>query len=134
MERMGSLTFHYYHGAHAVLLVFALNDKTTFDQLSCWSDDVQKYSSNEVKRFLVAAKSDIAQDEVEVTKQAINTFCRNKNISDSYSISAKTGEGVDEMFHRVVKTLRESVSPHTEDVWLFPFQSKPKRKQHKCGC
>ena len=85
----GSLTFHYYHGAHAVILVFALNDSTTFDSLGIWNDDTSRYSSSEVKRFLVGTKSDVDKDQIDVSKAKINSFCRNKNIAEIYYTSAK---------------------------------------------
>lgn len=135
MERMGSLTFHYYHGAHAVLLVYALNDKTTFDSLSTWCDDAARYSPKEVKHFLVATKKDIEKDNIEVAEDRIKSFCKNKNITDSYYTSAKTGEGVEEMFQKVIATLCKSGDPfqNQEDVWALAFQAKPKKKT-KCAC
>ncbi|CAB4005488.1 ras-related Rab-30 isoform X1 [Paramuricea clavata] len=134
MERMGSLTFHYYHGAHAVILVFALNDSTTFDSLTTWNDDASRYSSPEVKRFLVATKSDVEKDQVDVPKEKINSFCRNKNISEIYYTSAKTGDGIDEMFQSVMKSLSGSLDKQSQDdVWALAFPAKTKKKK-SCSC
>lgn len=136
MERMGSLTFHYYHGAHAVILVFALNDLTSFESLVTWNDDILRYSSTEVKRFLVATKSDVDKDQIDVSKSKINSFCRNKNIAEIYYTSAKTGEGVEEMFQSVMKSLSGSImdKQSQDDVWMLgAFSSKAKKKKG-CPC
>ena len=136
MERMGSLTFHYYHGAHAVIMVFALNDSTTFDSLGIWNDDTSRYSSSEVKRFLVGTKSDVDKDQIDVSKAKINSFCRNKNIAEIYYTSAKTGDGVEEMFQSVMKSLSGSVLDRQsqDDVWMLgTFSSKTKKKKG-CSC
>ena len=134
MERMGSLTFHYYHGAHAVILVFALNDAATFDSISTWNDDASRYSSSEVKRFLVATKSDVEKSQVDVTKETINTFCKNKDITEIYYTSAKTGDGIDEMFDSVMKYLSGSFEKQSnDDVWTLAFPPKM-RKKNGCAC
>ena len=136
MERMGSLTFHYYHGAHAVILVFALNDSTTFDSLGIWNDDTSRYSSSEVKRFLVGTKSDVDKDQIDVSKAKINSFCSNKNIAEIYYTSAKTGDGVEEMFQSVMKSLSGSIADRQsqDDVWMLgAFSSKTKKKKG-CSC
>ena len=136
MERMGSLTFHYYHQAHAVLLVYSLNDRTTFDNLGSWNEDAINYTKD-TKRFLVATKNDIPQAEVDVGKERTKAFCKRNNISGSYSTSAITGKGVDEMFEHIVKTLHETVNPvpQPEDVWGVALQRKSGKKLSKCnGC
>ena len=134
MERMGSLTFHYYHGAHAVILVFALNDVTTFDSISTWNDDASRYSSSEVKRFLVATKSDVEKSQVDVTKEKINSFCKNKDITEIFYTSAKTGDGIDEMFDTVMKYLSGSFEKQpNDDVWTLAFPPKM-RKKNGCAC
>ena len=133
MERMGSLTFHYYHGAHAVILVFALNDSTTFDCLGTWNDDAARYSSTDVKRFLVATKSDVAKDQVDVSKEKINSFCKNKDIAEIYYTSAKTGDGIEEMFQSVMKYLSGSMDRQSQDdVWALAFPHKQKNKGCRC--
>ena len=136
MERMGSLTFHYYHGAHAVILVFALNDSNTFDSLGTWDEDTSRYSSREVKRFLVATKSDVEKDQIDVPKAKINSFCRNKNISEVYYTSAKTGDGVEEMFESVMKSLSGSIvdKQSQEDIWLLGAFASKDSKTKKKGC
>jgi small GTP-binding protein len=135
MERMGSLTFHYYHGAHAVILVFALNDVSTFDSLVTWNDDASRYSSPEVKRFLVATKCDVEKHQIDVTKEKINSFCRNKNITEIYYTSAKTGDGLDEMFQSVMKFLSGSVEKQSDDnVWALAGFPTSMKKKKSCPC
>lgn len=136
MERMGSLTFHYFHGAHAVILVFALNDRATFDSLSDWEQDALRYSTSEVRRFLVATKSDVEKDKVEVPKEAINSFCRNKNIAEIYYTSAKTGEGIEPMFQSVMKSLSGVADKQSQDDdgWNIGGFSIKKKKKVSCAC
>ena len=135
MERMGSLTFHYYHGAHAVILVFALNDSATFDALVMWNEDASRYSPGEVKRFLVATKSDVDKDEIDVSRDRVNSFCRNKNIAEIYYTSAKTGDGIDEMFQSVMKYLSGSIEKQSQEdnIWALAFPPKNEKKK-ACSC
>lgn len=133
MERMRSLTFHYFHGADAVILVFAIDDTTTFELLGDWNEDASRYSQSEIKRFLVATKSDLATEQKQVTKEKINSFCRNKGIAEIYYTSAKTGDGVDEMFQSVIKYLAGSHDHHLhDDLWTSAFPEKMKPRQQCC--
>src|SRR4051794_14346761 len=46
-ERFRTLTSAYYRGAHGVILVYSINDRDSFTNLSHWLKEIDIYSTNE---------------------------------------------------------------------------------------
>lgn len=60
-----SIVSAYYRGANAVVLVYAIDDKLSFQQLSeFWIEEVNKYREADCQIMLLANKSDAPHDAV----------------------------------------------------------------------
>ena len=102
MERFKCITSTYYRGAHVAIIVFDMANLSSLSSAVKWLSEV--LASNQQAKpliFLVGTKKELlcqsAFDFVE--SQAITIA---KEISAEYwSLSAKTGDNVDEFFHRV---------------------------------
>ena len=58
-ERFRSLTPNFYRGAHGVILVYDVTNRTSFDKLDNWLKEVEAYSTKtDVVKMLVANKID----------------------------------------------------------------------------
>lgn len=73
MERVASITSSYYKFAEAAILVFALDNPTSFHCLSQHLLDVVTYAEN-AKIFLCGNKSDLVFDVPQVTDGDIEAF------------------------------------------------------------
>jgi Ras-related protein Rab-6A len=106
MERVASVTSSYYKFAEAAILVFALDNISSFHALSQHMLDVVTYAEN-AKIFLCGNKSD---SESEVTDADMESFCEQCQslISQTYKTSCKTGGGVEEMFQEIATLLVDS--------------------------
>ncbi|XP_052866188.1 ras-related protein Rab-14 [Anopheles bellator] len=110
MERVASVTSSYYKFAEAAILVFALDNESSFHALSQHMLDVVSYAEN-AKIFLVGNKVDIeASGDPPVTDADMESFCEQCQslISATYKTSCKTGEGLEEMFRDIASSLVES--------------------------
>jgi Ras-related protein Rab-6A len=107
MERVASVTSSYYKFAEAAILVFALDNVSSFHSLSQHMLDVVTYAEN-AKIFLCGNKSDT--DDSEVTDSDMESFCEQCQslISATYKTSCKTGAGIDEMFQEISTLLVDS--------------------------
>ncbi|XP_020912043.1 GTP-binding protein ypt2 [Exaiptasia diaphana] len=111
LERTGSLTSHYYHAAHAVLLMYSVEDLTSLNMISHWIEDVEHYASYAIK-FLVGNKSDVDKDDWEVSEDKAQKFVEGRNFVEKYCVSAKTGDGIKEMFDDIARHLmKHQISP-----------------------
>ena len=67
-ERFKTITTSYYKGAHAILIVFDITDRDSFDHVRNWMADIDKFAKEGVLRILVGNKCDLI-DKRQVTKE-----------------------------------------------------------------
>ncbi|XP_026463963.1 ras-related protein Rab-30 [Ctenocephalides felis] len=109
MERIASITSSYYKFAEAAILVFSLDNATSFHCLSQHLLDIVTYAEN-AKIFLCGNKSDLEGANPQVSDEDMENFCEQCHnlISATYKTSCKTGAGVEEMFLDISTHLLES--------------------------
>jgi len=101
-DRFRSIVHTYYRGAHAVMLVFALNDRESFDHLCEWTQDVQRFATAGVPIVLIGNKADCPHGDVAVSDEEAEALA--KHLGGVYmKTSARTGGGVDEAFTEVLE-------------------------------
>merc|ERR1719321_1693295 len=61
-ERFRSIARSYYRGAAGVLLVYAINDQQSFDNLVPWLEDARSHAEPDLVVVLVGNKCDLASD------------------------------------------------------------------------
>lgn len=106
-ERFRTLTSSYYRGAQAVVLVYDIGRQKTFDGLSTWLTEIEQYAlggGKDVVKLLVGNKLD--QPRV-VERSTAESWASNHEMLFK-ECSAKTSEGIAEMFQEVVHKILES--------------------------
>lgn len=95
-EKYRSLIPSYIRGASIIFLIYDLNHHETFDAVNNWLGFVSQYTNKEqVKLILVGNKKDL---ERKVTFDEGNNLAKKEGML-FFETSAKTGEGVIEMFY-----------------------------------
>lgn len=79
-ERFRALTTSYYRGAHGVIVVYDVNDQTSFDNLARWMKDVDLYSSEEVIKLLIGNKDDSPGGAKAVDSAQAREFAKENNM------------------------------------------------------
>lgn len=107
-ERFRSMAPMYYRGAHAAILVFDATDRESFDKVGSWVDELQSHANTELVLVLVANKSDLVDssspsDSVVTFKEG-SAFANSIN-APFFQTSAKTGKGIEDLFHHVARAL-----------------------------
>lgn len=108
-ERFRTLTSSYYRGAQGIILVYDVTRKETFDSLSMWLQEVEQFSmggGKEVVKLLVGNKVD--QTRV-VSRDDANEWARSRAML-FMEASAKTKEGIAQVFNEVVQKILENPS------------------------
>ncbi len=95
----------YYHGAHGILGVADVTRRETLRELDAWSRSIRSVAGT-VPTYVVVNKADL-DAERQLDRETIDAFCRERGWGWSFS-SAKTGEGVEEAFGRLVDLIRTS--------------------------
>lgn len=101
MERFRTITNNYYRGSHAAIFVYSMDDPSSLHYLAHWLRDLNEYSP-EAMKILVGNKKDL---ECEISKETIELFRTANECHLSVLTSAKTGEGIQDMFDSVAQML-----------------------------
>ena len=103
-ERFRSVSRQYYKDANAVLLIFDLTNRESFDGLQRWFTDIQNFSSQNIEISVLGNKSD-ETDKRSVNIQEINELLKGKENCMYFEVSAKTGNNIMNVFETLVKKL-----------------------------
>ena len=100
-DRMKTMTYAYYRGCHVVLIVYDITSKKSFENVTTWVECVDKFAKSNVLRILVGNKTDL-EDKRVISKEEGKKLAEENGLK-FYEISAKTMNGLVEMFEDVAK-------------------------------
>lgn len=127
-DRFQAVTRQFYRGAHAAIVVFALDDLRSFERVDYWMTQLDEKCI--VK--LVGNKCD--KPHQAVSERAIKEL----NI-DYIQTSAKSGENVKELFEDIARTvlskfIREKIRADGEKTSLLLRQKETQAQNESRGC
>ena len=103
-ERYRTITNAYYNGVHGILLVYDVNNINSLNNITRWIDDINKSvnKSKSIAKIIIGNKIDIQHDD-NILKVATNLAMENK--IDLVFTSAKNGQGVDDLFYKLINDI-----------------------------
>ena len=109
-----SLVSNFYRNSSFAFIVYAINDKTTFENIDNWLREIKYKSNPDTKIFLIGNKCDLDNERQVIYNEAEN-FSNNFNFDGFYEVSAKTGERVEEILVLATKILFNDYSDYQSD-------------------
>ena len=104
-ERFRTITTSYYKGAHAIVIVFDITDKDSFEHVKIWMQDIDKFAKQGVMRILVGNKCDL-ENQRAITKEEGNEMALKYGIK-YVETSAKDTINIEKLFVNTAKNLME---------------------------
>jgi GTPase SAR1 family protein/predicted MPP superfamily phosphohydrolase len=102
----------------AALLLFDCSDYSDpFRGVPYWAKVLRKHAPPYAKKYLVSARCDVSP--VTADRRAINQMLAEWGLDEYLKTSAKTGEGVDESFNRLLSQIPWQELPRTSTPELF---------------
>jgi small GTP-binding protein len=102
-EKYHSLTPMYYQNAQVAILVFDLTRLKSFESLDQWMEQLNGKRDTDLKIFLVGNKADLI-DERAVEEDRAQDFAAKSGAVAYIKTSAKSGEGIIELFTKVAES------------------------------
>ncbi|XP_035681263.1 ras-related protein Rab-30-like [Branchiostoma floridae] len=117
-ERFRSITQSYYRSAHALILVYDVTSRESFDCLPEWLKEIEQYANQQVITVLVGNKIDLTSQR-EVPPETGLQFAQANNMA-FLEASAKEAENVETVFmdlaRELTKNARKYLLRNTETV------------------
>ena len=128
---------NFYRSALCNFVVFSLDDENSFLNLDKWITDIKNINENESPIIvLIGNKKDI-ESERQITKEEIEKYCKKKEIDTYFETSAKTGEGIHELFKEVIRKLYiKFIEPISSDIYstkTYDSTSQNSEINNPCG-
>ncbi|XP_061455656.1 ras-related protein Rab-26 isoform X2 [Rhineura floridana] len=103
-ERFRSVTHAYYRDAHALLLLYDVTNRASFDNIQAWLTEIHEYAKQDVVLMLLGNKVDSTQERVVKREDG-------EKLAKEYGVpfmetSAKSGLNVDLAFTAIAKELK----------------------------
>ena len=133
-EKFRGLTPLYFRGANVALIVYAIDNIDSFHSVEKWLSRLKESAGNEVHLFLVANKIDniaykvVESNEGQELAEKIGTVF--------YEVSAKTGQGVDDLFAEIPEAFdnQSDQQSNTSTIKIDRKSSSKKRKSKLKKC
>ena len=109
-EKFRALAPMYYRSASVAILCFDLTNKQTFESLEQWFSELKEKASHDLRVIVVGTKNDLVDERVIEENDGI-LFARFHGALFYTETSAKTGDGIIELFTRIAETADIDVGP-----------------------
>ena len=102
-ERFRTITSSYYRGAHGIIIVYDITDAESFDNVTNWLKEIERYASKNVDILVVGNKLDL-EDKRKVPCGVVEEYTYQENI-DCFETSAKENTNVNIFFEKMAKKI-----------------------------
>ena len=96
---------HFYKGTDAVILIFDLTNRQSFESVSNWVNDIRKYEKDLIG-LILGNKEDLVGERKILTEEALK-LAESLNL-EYVETSALTGKNIEQSFYKVAETLFKS--------------------------
>ena len=103
-KNVTTVTGNFYKNCHCAFLVYSINDFESFTSIQTWLSDLKKYAKDDILTILVGNKTDIKTERL-ISYENGKKFQEENKIDYFFEISAKTGNGVEELVKHTIITL-----------------------------
>lgn len=133
-ESFRSITRSFYRRADAVILVFDLTARHTFEHCVHWLEEIRQNSSTDVLIFLAGNQLDLIEQGLEtpdVSHDEASDLVTKNSLCGYLETSAKSGNNVEQLFFNIAKELiarnrdkRDTVKTERLEIQLPTAQKK----------
>ena len=136
-EKFNSISTTTIQMAVGFFMVFAVNNRQSYERLVNWINYIEEYVNLEEKvLFIIGNKIDIKPEEREVTKEEAEEIAKSKK-AKYFETSALTRSGINEAFEEMFKDVYEMSKNNQNNSSNSSFsldKDNVNKKKKKCLC
>ena len=114
-----SLISNFYRNCSLALIVYAINNRNSYEHAESWLNDLKNQSNPNVRVFLIGNKCDLEKERL-VSKEEGETFKEQKKLDRFIETSAKTGENARNVMVEAAKILYKDYLKAKENIGKGP--------------
>ena len=106
MERFRDIARSYYRGTNGFIIVYDVTDDNSYNNVSSWLKEVKLNKGDDAVTVVVGTKTDLRAPQSEKRlpgTEQLQRQLRDEGTHAFLEASAKTGEGVDDVFRTVAQ-------------------------------
>ncbi|XP_062447972.1 ras-related protein Rab-37 isoform X2 [Rhea pennata] len=132
-ERFRSVTHAYYRDAQALLLLYDITSKLSFDNIRAWLTEIHEYAQRDVVIMLLGNKADMSGERA-VRMEDGASLAREYGVP-FLETSAKTGMNVELAFLAVAKELKQRAAqrPGEPRFQIHRYVESQKKRSSCCA-
>ncbi|XP_056285915.1 ras-related protein Rab-26-like [Pseudoliparis swirei] len=130
-ERFRSVTHAYYRDANALLLLYDVTNKASFDNIRAWLTEIHEYAQRDVVVMLLGNKVDSTHDRM-VKREEGEKLAKEFGVP-FMETSAKSGLNVELAFTAVAKELKHRTMKESDES-KFQLQQYVDKEMRTAGC
>ena len=131
-EKYHSVTNLFINDSHIIILVYAIDSKTSFDNLNYWYDTIEeKLRGEKYILSVVGCKYDLIEHEV-VTEDEGKKYANEKNARFKLVSPKEDPDGINKLFDNLLDDLIEKNILENKKDDKYKIKKGNKKKQKKC--
>ncbi|CAL1588303.1 unnamed protein product [Knipowitschia caucasica] len=129
-ERFRSVTHAYYRDAHALLLLYDVTNRASFDNIQAWLSEIHEYAQEDAVLMLLGNKADSTHERV-VKREDGERLAKEFGVP-FMETSARSGLNVELAFTAVAKELKHRTMKDPSET--FKLQEYVSKEMKGAGC
>ena len=114
-ELYRSLITNFYRNSSLAIMVYAINNKDSFDNIDVWLKELKIHSNPDSKVFLIGNKIDL-ENERKVNREQGEEYSNQNNFSLFMESSAKTGFNAQKIFIEAARILYNNYLKYNNQI------------------
>ena len=130
-DRFRAITKNYYRGANGILLIFDITDRSSFEHIRNWIEQIKEEAPEQIIIYLVGNKIDNKNNRLVSNEEA--TKLAEEFGLKYFETSAKSNENVDSTFLGLIKEIDSKYSQLDKDNNGMTINGIKKVKKKCCN-
>ena len=129
-ERFKSIPKMFVKGAHAIILMFSLTDKNSFNSIRDWIKKIKEDANERILIILVGNKNDLGLER-QINKEEAEKLAKECN-TKYYECSAKTGDNINFIFNDLIEQMVKKTDKFKENKTKLSKEKLTTKKGNSC--